>query len=474
METKNVESSRPTNKKSIKKSETFNNIHSKKKKQKAFTLIELLAVIIILGILLIIAIPSVTTYIMNSRREAYVDTAKQIIGAARNLVNGGKLEMYDPAVTYYIPVSCLKTENGLKTPYGEFEENGAYVAVTFDGHGYDYYWISNDTSGQGINEVTPMNDLNAEKIVSGIKFGDVRRTIEATGIDGRGNIVVFNSECTDKEGEYIAENSGEEITSNIVCKKATVLHTKTCTRSSDGCGATTGQGNVITYGSIVNGELKSGDAFDCDVNEDGTYDAETERFYYITKSGNVATLIFYSNVYNGNAVTGSQGLGYSLLEDIQEIDSSVTVSAVNNYGPVSIVKHLPSTSSWKHPSLIKEQTRTIKTEQNTTSTSAGQILNPFTYTGKSARFLTYQEVQTACGTNIQTSGDLDDCIYLLENTGFDNGGIQDAWWLETPRAARSNTAYYIVGIQRYVFPYFIINYYGIRPAIDVLTTNMYY
>ena len=56
-------------------------------KNKGFTLIELLAVIIILGILMIIAIPSVTKYINDSRKSAYIDTAKQIISGARNLVN---------------------------------------------------------------------------------------------------------------------------------------------------------------------------------------------------------------------------------------------------------------------------------------------------------------------------------------------------------------------------------------------------
>ncbi len=49
------------------------------KKKNGFTLIELLAVIIILGILMIIAIPSVTNYISNSRKSAYVDTAKEIV-----------------------------------------------------------------------------------------------------------------------------------------------------------------------------------------------------------------------------------------------------------------------------------------------------------------------------------------------------------------------------------------------------------
>ena len=77
------------------------------KKEKGFTLIELLAVIIILGILMIIAIPSVTSYINNSRKSAYVDTAKEIISGARNLVNEGKIEMFSTDTTYYIDYGCI-------------------------------------------------------------------------------------------------------------------------------------------------------------------------------------------------------------------------------------------------------------------------------------------------------------------------------------------------------------------------------
>ena len=81
------------------------------KKKNGFTLIELLAVIIILGILMIIAIPSVTTYIQNSRKSAYIDTAKEIIAGTRTFVNQGKVPMYDTNVTYYVNYKCINTEN---------------------------------------------------------------------------------------------------------------------------------------------------------------------------------------------------------------------------------------------------------------------------------------------------------------------------------------------------------------------------
>ena len=63
---------------------------------------------------MIIAIPSVTQYINNSRKSAYVDTAKEIIAGERNIVNEGKTEMFSTDITYYIPISAIGTENGMK------------------------------------------------------------------------------------------------------------------------------------------------------------------------------------------------------------------------------------------------------------------------------------------------------------------------------------------------------------------------
>ena len=163
------------------------------KNKKGFTLIELLAVIIILGVLMIIAIPSVTTYISNSRKSSYIDTAKNLIGAARNFVNNGKPEIYDKNATYYIPISCLSTENGSQTPYGEFDE--AYVGVVYTGEGYNYYWISVDTSKQGIKNITPERELDIDLLESDLDVLEIKKTVDETGIGNRDKIRILNSDC---------------------------------------------------------------------------------------------------------------------------------------------------------------------------------------------------------------------------------------------------------------------------------------
>ena len=187
------------NKKTIRKTTTRK---STKKKNNAFTLIELLAVIIILGVLMIIAIPSVTTYISDSRKNSYIDTAKNIVGGARNIANEGKLGMYDTDTTYYLRASCINTENGLKSPYGDFTE--AYVGVTFDGKGYNYYWISTDSSGQGVKDVTPVDKLDIDKIEANLTDTEIKEKVDKTGVDGRSKIQIINDNCNSWGSPLIA------------------------------------------------------------------------------------------------------------------------------------------------------------------------------------------------------------------------------------------------------------------------------
>jgi type IV pilus assembly protein PilA len=53
------------------------------RKKKGFTLVELLAVIVILAVILVIAVPTVGRIIENSRQEAYLDDERMMEKAAR-------------------------------------------------------------------------------------------------------------------------------------------------------------------------------------------------------------------------------------------------------------------------------------------------------------------------------------------------------------------------------------------------------
>ena len=181
--------------------------------KKGFTLIELLAVIIILGVLLLVAIPSVTTYINNSRKEAYITTAKEYIKGATNLVNSGDLDVFNPEATYYIPTSCVALETGGESPYGG-KFSPAYIVVTYDNNSYNYYWMSRDENGIGIRKPINSNKLKTDLIESSIKANEIEPVY---AIDGRSTIIEFKEDdCKTAKAETQATGfvPGEESSGN--------------------------------------------------------------------------------------------------------------------------------------------------------------------------------------------------------------------------------------------------------------------
>ena len=138
-----------------------------KKNRKAFTLIELLAVIIILGVLMLIAIPSVTEYINNSRKSTFLSSASNFISSVTVKTNAGAdggFNFTNPSLAYYVPVSneaehsCVSIEKGGKSPFGTWKnttdnnEGFAYVIVLLNSTGtsYSYYFTARDSAGYGI------------------------------------------------------------------------------------------------------------------------------------------------------------------------------------------------------------------------------------------------------------------------------------------------------------------------------------
>lgn len=270
-------------------------------------------------------------------------------------------------------------------------------------------------------------------------------------------------------GKIVVEGENTTSTNNAICKRATTLHTETCSQTDSsyycsGDGYTTG--DTITYGSLgTTGTLSTGDAFDCDVNGDGNYDATTERFYYvsdmtngITTDSNTAVLIYYNNVSSG---VPSNSTAYAYDE-----------SGSNNNGPVTVKLQLPTTTQWRNVSLTNT-TRVITNELGGTTTSAGDLPTAFSYDGYAARLLTTQEVSTGCGFTVGSlkTGELSTkCKYLMENTKYSSSTLKTyGEWLETPIASHSDSALHVYGKHRNVSGTTVENTgsYGVRPVIEV-------
>ena len=281
--------------------------------------------------------------------------------------------------------------------------------------------------------------------------------------------------CNGKFSDDTLVFNGVEIkeeNKKVICKRAEekTLHTEKCNWADEtyycsGAGYTSSgkyKTTTITYGNenITPNELKSGDAFDCDVNGDGTYDDKTERFYYVTDlDDSTAVLIYYKNVNRGVASNFTN-----------KYDSGA--DAYKN-GPVTALAHLPTTSQWKNVS-ITNTTRNIIDEKGFVRKTG------FSYEGYAARLLTVQEVRKATRINetpTKQIGELDNFNYLFENTKYSSNSIGNyGYWLENPQSNSSTEAWLVYGFFRRVDNGTVSNgvNYGVRPAIEVSKSNIEY
>ena len=172
---------------------------------------------------MIIAIPAVSSYITNARKNAYITTIKGYQSGITQKVNNLEYSFLDTDTTYYVHIDNIKLEKGGKSPFGEWLD--AYVVVTYNGNGYDYYWTSVDESGYKVI-LKNIEDITIDDVITDSE----KKISNKRAIDNKSKIVII-----DKNGNLIEETPSLEYTKTeaSICYKYSIDNGKVSILSYD-------------------------------------------------------------------------------------------------------------------------------------------------------------------------------------------------------------------------------------------------
>ena len=146
-----------------------------KEKNKGFTLIELIAVVAILGLIALIVYPAITSVIRNSRESAYNDQVKVIEKAAQEWSIDNANTLPDDGTVYRVSVDTLTDEGyisaeDVKDPRDSSKNLTGNVEIKYDSsiHQFTYNYVDNSSKTSDIS----MNSL-AKTITNNSKKKDL-------------------------------------------------------------------------------------------------------------------------------------------------------------------------------------------------------------------------------------------------------------------------------------------------------------
>lgn len=134
--------------------------------KKGFTLIEVISVIIIIGIIMIIAVPNVTQYITSSRKGSYATDIHAYIESIRAEYEGREYgPLLDKDELMIVPIEGIILEKGDsgKSPFAEYDYERSYVVIVNEKGGYQFYANVVDKANYGV-VMTPYNLLDKDAI----------------------------------------------------------------------------------------------------------------------------------------------------------------------------------------------------------------------------------------------------------------------------------------------------------------------
>lgn len=168
--------------------------------KKGFTLVELLATLVILGVIMMVAVPNIMGILSNNRNTTYIEDAKKLVTTAEYKLRADNT-VTKPTVNGQCVMMSLKYLDNTEfdnPPYdGEYLEQESFVIVKKQADEYHYYvQLIQEVDGSSKSyrgvKFTDSNNLYAENYadyITNVKKGDLANaTIAVAALQGHSNI----------------------------------------------------------------------------------------------------------------------------------------------------------------------------------------------------------------------------------------------------------------------------------------------
>lgn len=217
----------------------------KKVGSRGFSLIELLAVVVILGVLSAVGIGAYSRIVTKSKLEAYLDVVKLQAKEASKLVNAGDYYADDDNTVYYFDYKIFDDDKSMQSPFGKWIN--AYVAVVFDGDKYYYYWIGVDDAGWRIDLKKQVNKLT----IKDIYHSSSKNIRPGNSIGGRDQTVIYEDGKDEKVDEVSNDVTSVEAKKCFKFKKINGGSEYSITDYDASCGS------IVNIPSSIDGKIVS-------------------------------------------------------------------------------------------------------------------------------------------------------------------------------------------------------------------------
>ncbi len=156
--------------------------------RKGFTLIEILAAIVILGIVSAIGIAAVSNNIVETRKSTFLNLARQLANSAREMRGADKLpkDLKDGEALVIPCYSLNGNEIDLSagTGFGDLLLDYCYVGIVNNKNKYEYYVTAIDSANYGyvaleVDELSKDNLSNDNDLVAGTNLMPTSGTLSA-------------------------------------------------------------------------------------------------------------------------------------------------------------------------------------------------------------------------------------------------------------------------------------------------------